>query len=366
MLNDAKSGAPAPRYTVDDALKAGRKRQKQRRALWATTGSAAAVLAVAGAVAVPQLIPSSSPTTTSAPPAAAPAVPKAPAFAYPKGDLTGNIKGYTAGGLTVSDTVYVTPGYQMAVIVGPGKGSTFIDADNVRHVEPNSVGNLTTYAKGVFDPVTAKKGRKVQDGWFTPSIMTEGSSNMPDYYTDASFSWEYATDSWAVVTVNGRQGPEAEQLAAVAKGLKGGVAAQPQTVGFKLNYLPKGYSLLEAGHADNMYLTPLDGQSSLILAKGDFAYKGLTEPLLDDYVTNGEPVPTVQLTVFPSWYSKHTGPADKAWCVPDNLCYRFVDGGQHYIEASGGGFVPDVELQKILDQATFADPSDESSWFTVS
>ncbi|GAA2492393.1 hypothetical protein [Winogradskya humida] len=366
MLQDAKSDAPAPRYTVEDALAAGHKRQRQRRALWAVSGSAAVVLAVAGAAAVPQLLPSHE---KAAPAAALPqaAAGKPSPFAYPASDFTGNIESYKAGTLTVSDTVLVTPGYQVANVIGEGEGSKTIDLKGKSHSSPNWVGSLVTYAKGVFDPKVAEKGtaQKVgsHSGYFTAG-QKEGTDPKKGaaVYSKTTLSWEYADDSWAVISVFGGEKLTAADLAKLGAGLNAG-PAEPTKVNFKLGYVPAGYTLSAAGRTDDGLTAPVPGKSYLRLLKGDFPYKNLTDTVIDPYVVGDQQLPVLSFTVYPAWNQKYEAPGKTPYCPTDSICYRYTDDGKYFIEAGGGGFVSDDELRKILSNVTFANVEDSATWF---
>jgi hypothetical protein len=108
-------------------------------------------------------------------------------------------------------------------------------------------------------------------------------------------------------------------------------------------------------------MTPIDGQSFLRLVKGTTDYTGLTGPVLDAPVVNNKQLPTLALAVYPSWYGKYNiGP--KPSCVSESLCYKTTDNGKYFIELSGGGFVSDAELIKVLQSVKFLNPADDSTW----
>ena len=369
MLKAGKENAPPPRYSVEDAVAAGRKRQRRQRTVFAGAGSTAAVVAVAAAIAVPQIV-SGHKSSPSLPAAASSAATQKKAFAYPAGDFTGNIAGFTSGDLKITDTVHVTPGYQVAIVVAPGSGTDTVDADNKLHHSPNDIGQVVVYRKGVYNPKKIQSAAKTSvDGhpaYFQKSLPGESpkgvKGNFPKHAFDtaASLAWQYGDNAWAVVTTAGRAEISQQQLAAIAAKVSAG-AAEPAKVGFKLSYVPSGYELAAAGPSDSMLLSPMTGESYIRLLKGNFPYKGLTEPAQDPFVVNDKQLPVVQLGLYPSWYSKHS--AKTASCPDQGLCYRSTDDGKYVLELSGGGFLSDAEMIKMLNSVTFADPTDPGTWF---
>jgi len=369
MLEAGKENPPPLRYSVEDAVTAGRKRQR-KRAVWTGAGSAAVVVAVAAAIAVPQIVTDKRPAAPG--PAAAAATSKAPKpFAYPADNFTGTIAGFKSGDLTISDTVHVTPGYQVAVVVAPGRGTDTIDAQGKTHHSVNDVGTVVVYRKGVYNPKQIKKAKQVtvagRAAYFQKSLpgqqpdRLKGKLPPHTFDTQAILAWQYGDDAWAVVTTDARADVSQSELAAIASKVTSG-SPQAVKVDFKLSYVPGGYELAAAGATGNELLSPLTGQSYVRLLKGDFPYRGLTAPLQDPYVVKDQQLPVLQLSVYPRWYGKYkvgTTPS----CVSQSLCYRTTDDGKYELELSGGGFLPDAELIKMLKSVTFADPADKGSWF---
>ena len=366
MLRDAKSDAPPPRYSVQDALTAGRKRQKQRRALWAGTGSVAVVLAVAGAVAVPQLLPesNSSPTTAAAGPAAAKTPAKAP-FAYPSEGFSGTFAPYKVGDLSVEGTVLVTPGYQVAAIKAPGKGQAYEGKNGERYYAPNIVGHVVTYAKGVFDPAKAKKGTKAGAGYFHAGEKKQPPKpGFPAPYADSTYTWQYADNAWGQVTVGGRLKYSAAKLESIAAGLAGG-KEEPVKVGFKLSHVPSGFELGAAGTTSDYLEATFDGTSYLRLIKGDYPYRKLTGTIGEPFVVGNTQLPILSLQVYRAKEQKYNAPGNAAYCPQEGLCYRYTADKKFFLELNGGGFIDNAEMLKMLNGVTFADPTDESTWFAA-
>ena len=376
MLANAKADPPPLRYSVEDAIAAGRKRQRRLRAAWAGVGSAAVVVAVAAAVAVPQVIPDRRPAPVA--PAASP-VPtrRVSSFEYPADEYTGNIASFTAGNLTVTGTVHMTPSYQVAVVVAQGRGTPIEDENGTTHQMPNDVGNLVVYRAGVFDPAQFKSGEPVSingaRGYYQSPVMvkpTAANLKFParSRQVNPALAWEYAANSWAVVATNANAEITKQQLVAVAGKLTSGTPA-PVKVGFKLSYVPAGFNLAAAGASDNNLLSPLDGESYVRLLKGDFPYKGLTAPAQDPFVVGKKQLPLIQIAIYPKWYSKYMAPrgapVSAAFCGAESLCYRVTADDQYAIEVNGGGAVPDTELIKMLKLIKLADPGDPGTWLTA-
>jgi hypothetical protein len=366
MLQEAKSDAPPPRYSVQDALTAGRKRQQRRRALWASTGSAAVVLAVAGAVAVPQLLPEGTDRSTSVNAGAAPSKAETPArapFAYPSSAFSGTFAEYTVGDLTVDGTVLVTPGYQVASITAPGKGQAHEDKNGGLYYGPNVIGHVVTYAKGVFDPTKAQKDPKAGIGWFHAGEKQKAfKPGVPAPYADSTYTWKYADDAWAQVIVSGRLKYPATKLASIAEGLTG-AAEKPVKVGIKLGHVPAGFVLGSAGTTSD-YLEPtFAGASFLRLIKGDFPYKNLTGTVGDPFIVRDTQLPILSLQVYPASEQKYSPPGNAPYCPEEGICYRYTADKKFFVELSGGGFIGNTEMIKMLDSVEFADLTDESTWF---
>lgn len=366
MLRDAKSDAPPPRYGVQDALTAGRKRQQRRRALWAGTGSAAVALAVAGAVAVPQMLPAGnneSPTTATGA-AASKAAEKAP-FAYPSAAFSGTFTKYSVGDLTVDGTVLVTPGYQVASITAPGKGQAYENEKGKRYYAPNVIGHVVTYAKGAFDPAKAKKGTKAGSGFFKAGEKQEPPKpGLPAPYGESTYTWTYADGAWAQVIVQGRLKYPAAKLASIASGLTAG-KEQPVKVGLKLGHVPAGFALGAAGTTSDYLESSFDGTSYLRLIKGDFPYEKLTGPVGDPFVVGDTQLPILSLQVYRATEQKYAPPGNAAYCPEEGLCYRYTADKKFFVELNGGGFIGNTEMLKTLNSVTFADPADESTWFAA-
>ncbi|MFB9357534.1 hypothetical protein [Actinoplanes nipponensis] len=367
MLRDAQADAPPPRYGVQDALRAGRKRQQRRRALWAGTGSAAAVLAVAAAVAVPQLLPAGSgrSTTVNAGSTTASKAPAKAPFAYPSTAFSGTFAKYTVGDLTVDGTVLVTPGYQVASITAPGRGQAYEDENGDRYYAPNVIGHVVTYAKGVFDPSRARKDPKAGAGYFHAGEKKQAiKPGLPAPYAESTYTWKYADDAWAQVIVGGGLKYPATKLASIAQGLTGG-AEQPVKVGLRLGYVPAGFALGAAGTTSDYLGATFDGTSYLRLIKGEFPYEKLTGTVGDPFIVRDKQLPILSLQIYPAREQKYDAPGTAAYCPQEGLCYRYTADKKFFVELNGGGFIGNTEMLKMLNSVTFANPADRSTWFAA-
>ncbi|MFI7543691.1 hypothetical protein [Actinoplanes sp. NPDC049599] len=319
LLEAAKADAPAPRYGVEDAVRAGR-RLRRRRAAWATA-AVAAVVAVAAVIALPRLLPG-------------------PDFDYAGGDLTATIQSYEAGPLTVTEAVQVSPGYQIAQVIGP---------TTKKGAKPAVRGTVTVFRPGVFDPAGFATGTAVPVGGVT-------GRSRPD-----AVAWEYAEDAWAVVRTWQARLTRA-QLIAVAAGLRS-TAPRTPTVGFKLTTVPAGFTLDSGGRAnDATGRSALPNGSYLRLVKGDVSYRNLPDVLADP----GPGVQAVEVRVYPREYGQEVPPAVQpaGYCRGDR-CYRDSADGKVQIEAAGGPGTSTADLLALVKGATFAVPDDPGTWYPL-
>lgn len=320
LLQAAKADAPAPRYGVEDAVRAGR-RLRRRRTAWAGAAVAAAVVVIAAVIAVPRL-----PNTD---------------FDHTAGDLTATIQSYQTGALTVTPAVLVSPGYQIAQIIGPS---------NKKGAIPGARGTLTIFRPGAFDPAGSATGEAVQIGGVTGR------------YAWDTMTWEYAPGSWAVART---WSPplSRDQLIEVAAGLEFAPAQTPK-VGFKLTSPPAGFTLDSGGSA-----TGADGRGSLPdgsylrLVRGDVSYQNLS-----DIVTDPAPAQAIEVRVYPRQYGPEVPaalqPAAAGYCA-DDRCYRVSADGKVQMEASGSPGTSSADLLALLEGATFAVPEDPGTWYPL-
>ena len=322
LLEAAKADAPAPRYGVEDAVRAGR-RLRRRRTAWTGAAAAAAVVMIAAVIAVPRLLPKTDLDHTA-------------------GDLTATIQNHQTGELTVTPAVLVSPGYQIAQIIGP--------SGTEKKANPGVRGTVTVFRPGAFDPAGVATGEAVQIGGVTGRFAWD------------AVTWEYAPDSWAVArTWSPPLSPD--QLIDVAAGLEFAPARTPK-VGFRLASVPAGFTLDSGGSA-----TVADGRGSLPdgsylrLLKGDVSYRNLTDVLADP-----RPAQAIEVRVYPRQYGPDVlsavEPVRSGECVGDR-CYRDSADGKVQIEATGGPGTSAADLLALVQGATFAVPEEPGTWYPL-
>ena len=246
MLKEAKADAPPPRYSVDDAVAAGRKLQVKRRAAWSSGAAATAVVAVAAAIALPQMVTRDSAPTPSGP-AAAPA-PALQPLTYPESPWEYAFKGYTVGKYKVNDPFLVTANFQQATIrigdetedvyegsASSSKTRSTKDDLKVAYSAPGSSLLLTVYRPGAFEPKLFAGGAKVsvdgKPGLFQKNVPIDGDGG-PD--GQAGLAWQYADDAWAAIYTSQPNEATKKDFVAIADGLTG-TKAYPATVVTKLS-----------------------------------------------------------------------------------------------------------------------------------
>jgi hypothetical protein len=324
---------------------------------------AAVTVGVAVAVTVPQAVANRQPDAGAA--ATSRQAPASP-FVYPPDQLAGSIEGFTAGALTVTGTVHVTPGYQVAQIIDASRPAKATDAAGSTYGYTSARGVVTVYRAGVFDPRAFQTGEAVSVNG-RPGRYAGAVPLMNGLQPGPALAWQYADGAWAVASTRAKDPLSRQQLVDVAAGLRSGPPRTP-AVGFKLGYVPAGFKLAGAGTADWMLATSLPGQSYVRLVKGTAVYAGLTGPLATP-VANGKQLPTLELTLFPSWYAKYSAPTgtpkNASFCQISSLCYRSTGDGRWQLEVNGGLATTDQELIRMLDSITFADPARPSSWYPI-
>ncbi|HWS33255.1 MAG TPA: hypothetical protein VN408_10990, partial [Actinoplanes sp.] len=160
LLNEAKTGAPPPRYGVEDVVAAGRRRRRRRNSEWAIV-AAAVILAVV--IGVPQIL-----TRWDGGPPVLPAVPDGPAPSPSVSGLAFSFHGYRSGAYQISDAVWLYPDRTGARVYRAGT--------------EDSVGGLEVYRPGVVPPGGAQTGYR--KGTTGEGILT----------------WTYADGAYAVLS----------------------------------------------------------------------------------------------------------------------------------------------------------------------
>lgn len=391
LLKEAKADAPPPRYDVDDAVAAGRKLQVKRRTAWGAAATTAAVVAVAAAVAVPQLVTGESAPSRGGQVAgpAAPSASAAPAkpqpLTYPDSPWAYAFKGYRVGEYEVSDPFLVTPNFQQATVrigdeteeVYDGsvtssskKGSPKKNDLTVAYSAPGSSLLLTVYRPGAFAPKLFSGGAAVsvagKPGLFKKHIPIDGSGGPSG---QAGLAWQYAGNAWAAIYTTRPNDVPKKDFVAIAAGLSG-TAAYPATVVTKLSYLPEGYRLTSGGRASDWPNgSPAFQRTNLRLVRGDAEAGGtITMPVFDDEEST---VQDIRINVYRSDFSERRPPAgadeNAAYCNDGNamFCYRMLPGGKWQAEIEGSGKEPSSELRRVLDGVQFADVEEPSSWYPI-
>jgi hypothetical protein len=348
LLDDVRAEAPPPRYDVEDAVRAGKRLRRHRRA----GVVAAAVVAVAIAIGVPQLT-----RTASAPPPVPPAAPTPSPSVSPaavKGPaLTYTLHGFTTGKLRVADPYRWTIAGETAMIDKKGG-------------QPDAAeGEVTLYRAGI-DPRTTLAGAKI-----TASAAVHG---RPAYRVDADGApmllWEYTDNAMALATVRadgpGRWALTPAELRQVAEGLKIG-PPQPVPLAFGTSYLPPGLQIVEvAGRFSEGQL------SSAMLAPTADAQARIGQPDPDPRTGGGRG--TLMFWLAPAVSSDHGSPRPGVQCpamasvkgtASGTHCFVFAPGGKYVLEVFGSSTDDPGELKQILGGARFADVTKPSTWLAA-
>ncbi|GLY97868.1 hypothetical protein [Actinoplanes sp. NBRC 103695] len=374
MLTEAKAGPPPARFTVDDAVAAGRRLQTRRRAAWSGATVAAAVVAVATVVSVPRLM-AGPPTAPPAPPAASQAAAGAP-LTYPAKPWQYAFESYQVGEFHVNDPFLVTADFQQATVrIGNDVDVYATDpSDTTPRTEPADNLLLTVYKPGRYSPKQFDGGEQVsvggKPGLFKERTFIDGDTSMVDEHR--GLAWQYADDAWAVL--NTYQSDDAKKagkdaLMRVAAGLHG-VPAYPAKVAIKVGEVPAGYRLAQGGRGPGY---PNGGASesyrtSLLYVKD----KPKTTAKLTDAVPDDEQVGReIRINVFPGAHAMKADPPAGAeqepYCNPgnDSLCYRKSPGGTFQVEIIGSGDTSSAALKTILASIKFAGSDKPATWFPL-
>ncbi|MEV8512367.1 hypothetical protein [Dactylosporangium sp. NPDC051484] len=362
LLRDARTALPPPRFDVEDAVVAGRRLRTRRRV--GRTGLFAAVTVVA-AVAIAAVAPRLGvPVVPGVP--AVPAVPVASgdtgasAFDYPAEPLVGNIRGFKGERFGLSGTVHVTPGYQVAEVTRPDTSSIVTGPADRYHGFSFAAGVVVVYRAGAFDPSAFAGGEPVlverRPGRYHPSLRLM--AGLPD---GPALAWQYADGAWAVVASTDQHRPMArDELAFVAAGLRSG-EPDAARLAFRLGHVPAGFTPQAAGTADGSLTRSIPGESYVRLVKGAATYTSLAGPVSVPEA-GGVRLPTIELTLYRSWFAKDTRSPGEAFCQRPGFCYTSSPDGEWQIEAASGPPVSDDELLRVLRSITFADPASPPTW----
>jgi hypothetical protein len=244
LLETAKGEAPPPRYAVDDVIAAGRRRQR-----WVITqrvggGVVAAAIASAAVLVGTHLAVG----RQTQPDPVLPAEPVVVAVDVPP--LTFMFDTYSAGAYKVLRPTEVTTTYQRSDIATEYQ-------DSAGKTVTAYVGELFMYRPGVRLPAEFSVGTKVTvNGMLAYAGQREryAMANMGNppapKFTVATLAWQYAPDSWAVVSGYvefpadaDRRMTAADERALAEKFTLG--AGSRARMPFQTGYLPTGWQVVK-------------------------------------------------------------------------------------------------------------------------
>ena len=350
LLWEAAQDAPPPRYDVDDAVRAGKRRQRHRRAGTVV----AAMVAVAVAVGVPQLTgrasgppPTPAGPTPSVGPSVGPSVPPSPSVTVAsKAEINFTFGSYRAGKFTVSDPFRWTLAGLSAEVRKKGGDPAAPE------------GMLTVYHPGVADPLATMGLQRT---------TTDAIGGRPAYFAayqgPPMLVWQYADDAYAVVeSRSGGRGADAmskADLLQVAGAFRTGPAS-PVTVPFRTTAVPAGYRLVQAQQ----------NPGDILPAMTRFLPAGSATARLADVDHGPEPDPKSGIAdqlrievVLPVSGEFDGDPSSGTQCpATGGRCYRWLPGGKYVVEALCRALSP-AELTRLVDGLEVADPGRPDTWF---
>lgn len=276
--------------------------------------------------------------------------------------------GYAAGGLKVTEPVFVTPGYQEAQVHRPSEVvEKTDDAGKVIGALPDFGALLTVYRPGVFNPVryTDQESLTVggRPGWYAGN-MPYRDGEVVDDEPRPGLAWEYADDAWAVISTIATESYPREDLVAVATGFTT-VEAYPATTPIDLATVPAGYTLVSGGAVGDWPngATYLMGHIRLIGERPE--YRGITAPVNAGWTG----APTVSVGIYDAVWAKDTyglEPGGDAGCTTEDVCVKLTADGLWLIEAQArGGQLEMPQLKKLVTEATIADVPNHATWFPL-
>ncbi|MEU4559168.1 hypothetical protein AB0F72_12345 [Actinoplanes sp. NPDC023936] len=320
LLEEARADAPPSRLHVDDLVAAGRRRVRRRNTGWAI----AAVVVVATAIGVPQIL-----TRPAALPAAAPtATPTATGTVEPgKFSFTPAFRGYSAGDYTVGEPTAMSLGWTSARIREGGQ----------------EVGLLSVYPPGVE--------RIPEDG--ATKIDTEPIDGRDAYFLRLKTGgehlvWKLADGGTGQVGDSGTL--SLAQMRKIAEGFAVG-GGTPLRTALTAGYIPDGYRLFAASDLRARFVT--EAKIEEILARPDREHApGVVRNL-------------ISIELEPVLPGARTESTEKPRCTEDIVaCFVLVADGRYSLVVSGQGVQP-AELRKIFESVVIADPAKPSTWKAV-
>jgi len=331
LLREAKADAPPPRYDVEDAVAAGRRLQRRRRAGVAV----AAVVAVAAAIGVPQIVTHGGRGHRP--------VPVAPTVTPYQFGYTS--RGYTAGGyrVTAPRTADLW-GYRTGVYPLNGGG--------------DAVASLEVYRPGV-DPRTAFPGALV-----TFAAPVKG---RPAYFIKKDgqdiLVWEYAAGARAQLWSISPKAMSRERMRTVAEGFAPG-AFRPATIPFRVGYVPDGYRLSAVTGQPSADGT---GFASLGFLPETLAVSRLGQAgplLLTDEMKENNTAGEIGIAAVRLRGDDDPGPGKVVCVESEPMCAERAPGGKYLLRVTGR-LTSTAELRRILESVRLADMADPGTWTQV-
>ncbi|GAA2617896.1 hypothetical protein [Paractinoplanes durhamensis] len=350
LLEEARTGAPPPRYDVDYVWLAGRRRRRRRNAGW----TIAAVVAVAAAIGVPQIVArrSDDPQPLKLPAPVVITTPKSGEII----PIAVRFHGYDAGGFHVEDPTGGKLNETQTTVtrIGgkPNQQYALLEA-YAPGLDP-----LATYPKGVRAETDPINGRPAF--WFT--------MNDEHRVQEDLLCWEYVDALLACIEPE-MSGMTAAEMRTVAEGFTASSEREVK-VPFKVGYLPSGWRLVSAegepgaGKANGWLRLEPQAFTAARFVHPDRQYpSSLMEEMGGALNLQVWFQPSSDhMPLLPTPEPDGSDPT-KVVCDIEG-CYHPVANGRYRIRA--GGSVPKAEEAKVLASITMAaDPEDESTWFPV-
>lgn len=248
LMNTVREDAPAARYTVDDFVAAGRRRKRRRNSGWAV----AAVLAVAVAIGVPQIV--ARPHTPQ---------PINPAPSMPR-PLNLVIESYQVNDLIVGDQEWA----------GLNNQTTYVGRETNGGKMYRPVGKLTVYRAGYtpqrqwgsIGPTEEIRGRHAF--FAAPGLFADDGVRSADQV----FVWWYADDALAVMSSYDRQMTRAE-MSRLASAFEPARVTQPVLQAYTTSWVPPGLRLAAVendwlGHQAAMFVPAAKAADFAVTANG--------------------------------------------------------------------------------------------------
>jgi hypothetical protein len=344
-LSELLEDAPPARYDVDDAVRAGRRLRRNRRAGWAVAAGAAAIVAIG----VPQVV-----TRADAPPR--PVTPiattPAPAPTTGKAAVEYEFAGYPAGPFRVATPTAWNLAGDMAVIRRASSGQ--------------QVGTLLVNRPGVYP--FAHSTADVTD--------TDRVDGRHAFFTESdgvrSLGWELADGAVALVKPQVIGGLTDAELRQVAEAFTPGKAA-PVRLAFKAGYVTGDYTLAEvtADPAAGIRAAATFVPATQVMVRLHQPDRGLPPG------TTGQASKVLSIRLTTPSQRTATDMPTRTRCVDGHRpsgskqlmggsCGRPVAGGQYVLEVVGGPVISQSELRKVLTAVEVADPAQPSTWLPVS